>query len=181
MIYPIHLYGHPVLRKETETLSADYPDLEQVINNMFATLDKAGGIGLAAPQVGLALRLFIVDLDPFADEIPEYKGVKKVVINPEIIDKSEKTTVIEEGCLSIPDINEKVERPERITIKYLDEHFEEHEDKYDDWMARVMQHEYDHCHAHLFIDRISPLRRRMIKSKLTSIQKRKVNTRYKSI
>lgn len=181
MIYPIHLYGHPVLRKATEEITPDYPNLKELIDDMFATLEKASGIGLAAPQIGLPIRLFIVDLDPFKEEHPEYEGIKKVIINPEFLEKSEETTVIEEGCLSVPDINEKVERPERIKIKYYDENFEEHIEEYDDWMARVMQHEYDHIDAHIFIDRISPLRRRMIKGKLTAIQKRKVRTKYKAI
>lgn len=181
MIYPIHLYGHPVLRKATEEITPDYPNLKELIADMFATLEKASGIGLAAPQIGLPIRMFIVDLDPFKDEHPEYEGVKKVIINPEFLEKSEKTKVIEEGCLSIPDINEKVERPESIKIKYYDEDFNEHIEEHDDWMARVMQHEYDHIDAHIFIDRISPLRRRMIKGKLTAIQKRKIRTKYKAI
>ncbi len=181
MIYPIHLYGHPVLRKTTVEITADYPNLKELIEDMYLTLDKAGGVGLAAPQVGLAIRMFIVDLDPFADEMPEYKGVRKIVINPEILERSEETVVIEEGCLSIPDINEKVERSDKIKIKYFDENFVEHIETHDDWMARVMQHEYDHIDAHLFIDRISPLRRRLIKGRLTSIQKRKIKTRYKAV
>lgn len=181
MIYPIHLYGHPVLRKATEEITPEYPKLKELIDDMFATLEKASGIGLAASQIGLAIRLFIVDLDPFKEEHPEYEGVKKVIINPEFLEKSEETTVVEEGCLSVPDINEKVERPERIKIKYLDENFVEHVEEHDDWMARVMQHEYDHIDAHIFIDRISPLRRRMIKGKLTAIHKRKVRTKFKSI
>lgn len=180
MIYPIHLYGHPVLRKETEEITPDYPQLKALVDDMFATLEKAGGVGLAAPQIGLAIRLFIVDLDPFKEEDPAFAGVKKVIINPEILWRSEdEFTTVEEGCLSIPDINEKVERPAKIKIKYYDLNFEEHIEEHGDWMARVMQHEYDHIDAHLFIDRISPLRRRMIKGKLTAIQKRKVTPRYK--
>lgn len=181
MIYPIHLYGHPVLRKATKEITAEYPKLKELVADMFATLEKASGIGLAAPQIGLAIRMFVVDLDPFKDEYPEYEGVKKVVINPEFLEKSEDTVVIEEGCLSVPDINEKVERPERIKIKYYDENFEEHIEEHDDWMARVMQHEFDHIDAHLFIDRISPLRRRMLRGKITAIQKRKITTKFKAI
>ncbi|MDA3852779.1 MAG: peptide deformylase [Bacteroidales bacterium] len=181
MIYPIHLYGHPVLRKATTEITPEYPNLSEVIDDMFATLAKASGVGLAAPQVGLAIRLFIVDLDPFKDEHPEYEGVKKVIINPKFLEKSEETASIEEGCLSIPDINEKVERPKKVKIKYYDENFVEHIEEHEDWMARVMQHEFDHIDAHLFIDRISPLRRRLIKGKLTAIHKRKVVTKYKSI
>ena len=181
MIYPIHLYGHPVLRKPTVEITKDYPQLSTVIEDMFLTLDKAGGVGLAAPQVGLAIRMFIVDLNPFADEYPEYAGVRKVIINPSFTAKSEDTVVLEEGCLSIPQVNEKVERPEKVTLKYYDENFVEHIEEYDDWMARVMQHEFDHIDAHLFIDRVSPLRRRMIKGKLTAIQKRKISTKYKAI
>ncbi len=181
MIYPIHLYGHPILRKESKEISPEYPQLKTLIDDMFATLTKAGGVGLAAPQIGLAIRLFIIDLDPFKDEHPEYKGVKKVLINPEFLEKSEETEIIEEGCLSLPEINEKVERPRRIKIRYYDEHFKEHIEEHDGWMARVIQHEYDHIDTHLFIDHISPLRRRMIKGKLNAIQKRKVNAKYKTI
>jgi len=181
MIYPIYLYGHPVLRRATEEVTPEYPNLKEVIENMFATVGKASGIGLAAPQVGLAIRLFIVDLDPFKDEYPEYAGMRKVVINPEFLERSEETVVMEEGCLSVPDINEKVERSVKVKVKYYDENFVEHIEEHDDWMARVMQHEYDHIDAHLFIDRISPLRRRLIKGKLTAIQKRKIVTRYKSV
>lgn len=179
MIYPIHLYGHPVLRKETKEITKDYPKLNELTDDMFATIEKASGVGLAAPQIGLDIRLFVIDLDPFSEEFPEYKDVRKVFINPEIIEESDETTVLEEGCLSLPDINEKVERPSKITIKYLDENFEEHTDTHTDWMARVIQHEYDHIEAHLFIDHISPIRRRMIKGKLNAIQKRKVTTRFK--
>ncbi len=180
MIYPIYLYGHPVLRKETKALTPDYPNLKELVDDMFTTLDKVGGIGLAAPQIGLSIRLFIVDLDPFKDERPEFAGVRKVFINPEFLWRSdEEFTTIEEGCLSVPDINEKVERPAKVKIKYYDLDFKEHIEEHDDWMARVMQHEYDHIDAHLFIDRVSPLRRRMIKGKLAAIQKRKVTPRYK--
>lgn len=180
MIYPIHLYGHPVLRKQAETITKDYPKLQEVITDMFLTLDKASGVGLAAPQVGLPIRLFIIDLNAFAEEYPEYAGIKKVFINPEFTEMSEETCVLEEGCLSIPDINEKVARPESVTIKYYDQDFNEHIEELDGWMARVIQHEYDHIDMHLFVDHISPLRRRMIKGKLGTIQKRKVATRYKS-
>lgn len=179
MIYPIHLYGHPVLRKTSVDITKDYPNLDELIKDMFLTLDKASGVGLAAPQIGLNIRLFIMDLDAFADEFPEYKDVKRVIINPEFLELSEETAVYEEGCLSIPDINEKVERPESIKIKYYDENFEEHIEDYEGWMARVFQHEYDHVDAHMFIDHVSPIRRRMIKGKLNAIQKRKVSTRFK--
>ncbi len=181
MTLPIYLYGHPVLRKSCKEVTPDYQELKQLIEDMFTTLEKSGGVGLAAPQVGLSLRLFIVDLDPYKEEIPEYAGIKKVVINPEFVARSEDTVVMEEGCLSIPGIYEKVERSEKVKIKYVDENFEEHIEECDNWLARVMQHEYDHIDTHVFIDRISPIRRRMIKGKLTSIQKRKVNTKYKSV
>ncbi len=180
MIYPIYLYGHPVLRKQSENITAEYPKLKELIADMFATLEKTGGIGLAAPQIGLNIRLFIVDLDPFKEDRPEFAGVKKAIINPEFLWKSEdEFTTIDEGCLSVPNVNEKVERPAKIKIKYYDENFVEHIEEHDDWMARVMQHEYDHIDAHLFIDHISPIRRAMIKGKLNAIQKRKISLGYK--
>jgi peptide deformylase len=179
MIYPIHLYGHLVLRTKTKEITPDFVGLKELIDNMYQTLEKAGGVGLAAPQIGQSLRLFIIDLDPLSEEYPEYKGLKKIYINPEITPIGEETDISEEGCLSIPEVNEKVERPSHIRITYLDEEFKEHSEDINGWMARVLQHEYDHIDAHLFIDHISPLRRRMIKGKLTAIQKRKVSVRYK--
>ena len=180
MIYPIYLYGHPVLRKQCENITSEYPKLKELVADMFATLEKTGGIGLAAPQIGISIRLFIVDLDPLKEDIPELAGVKKVIINPDFLCKSEdELSTIDEGCLSIPNVNEKVERPAKIKIKYYDEDFVEHIEEHDGWMARVMQHEFDHIDAHLFIDHISPIRRAMIKGKLTAIQKRKISLGYK--
>ena len=160
MILPIYIYGHPVLRKVATNIDPEnYPKLQELIANMYETMYNADGIGLAAPQIGLSDRIFVVDLDPLADEEhPEFKGFKKVFINVEITEGSGDLELVEEGCLSIPDIHEKVPREARIRIKYLDENLQPHDETYDGFMARVIQHEYDHLEAIMFTDRISPMR-----------------------
>ena len=179
MILPVTVYGHPVLRKVAQDISPDYPDLSNLIENMFETMTFAEGIGLAAPQVGLSIRLFIIDLSPMGEENPEFSDFKKVFINAKILERDNGEELEEEGCLSIPHIRERVLRKNRIRIKYLDEKFEEHDEVYEGWIARVIQHEYDHIDGKLFVDKISPIRRRLIKSKLVAISKGKVSVRYK--
>ncbi len=180
MLLPIYLYGQPVLRKVAENVPADYPELPQLAENMFATMDKASGVGLAAPQVGLALRMFVVDGDALSDDYPECAGFKRCMINPEILSESEDTDVKDEGCLSIPGIYEPVKRPKWIEMKYLDENFVEHTERIEGFAARMTLHEYDHLDGKMFIDHVSPIRKQLIKSKLSSILKGKVNTSYKS-
>lgn len=179
MQLPIYLYGQQVLRKATEVVTPEYPGLSALVSNMFETMTNADGVGLAAPQVGLSLRLFVIDLTPMADENEKYTGYKKVFINPEILSFSEETCSMEEGCLSVPDIHESVTRSNSIKVRYQDENFRMFEEQFDDYEARVIQHEYDHLEGKIFTDRISPIRRQLIKAKLTNIVKGKTQPRYK--
>ena len=180
MILPIYIYGHPVLRKETQDIDASYPNLKELVDNMYETMYNADGVGLAAPQVGLVDRIFVIDLSPLADEeSPQYEGLKKTFINARIINRSGDVSSIEEGCLSIPGINESVPRPDTIEIEYLDENLEPHTETFSGFTARVIQHEYDHIDGILFIDHISAIRKRLIKAKLTNMTKGKVSCHYK--
>ena len=179
MILPIYLYGQPVLRRPTEDVEQGEMDVKQLVANMYETLQAAEGCGLAAPQVGLSKRLFVVDGTELAEEYPECADFKQAFINPELIEESEDTSVYSEGCLSLPGISENVVRPKTITIRYLDEDFREHEDTFTDFKARIVLHEYDHLEAHVFTDRISPIRRQFCKNKLTNIAKGKTGARYK--
>ena len=179
MILPIYLYGQSVLRKVTEDITPEYPELKKLIADMFETLTQAEGIGLAAPQIGLPIRLVIVDLDPLAEDSPEFKDFKKVYINAHIVETSEETDSMEEGCLSVPGIHEKVTRPSRIRVQYMDENFNEYDEWVDGFLARVMQHEFDHLEGKVFVDRLSPLRRQMNKNKLGNLAKGKVACDYK--
>lgn len=179
MILPIYTYGHPVLRKITEPIDKDYPKLNELIENMYETMVQAEGVGLAAPQVGLPIRLLVIDLAPFKEDDPELGSFRITMINPEIIEESEEEVEMSEGCLSIPGISETVARPEYIKIKYLDSDFNEHIDEYDGFRARVVQHEYDHLEGHLFTDKVKPLRRQLLKGKLGNITKGKFDCQYK--
>ena len=166
MILPIYTYGQPVLRKVSQDIDADYPELDSLIANMVETLADSEGIGLAAPQIGLNIRLVIIDLDVISDDLPEYKDYKRVFINPHIIEYDDtETETMEEGCLSLPGIHENVKRPTRIHVKYLDRDFVEHDEWISGYLARVMQHEFDHLDAKMFVDRITPLRKQLIKNK----------------
>ncbi len=180
MILPIYLYGQPVLRKVAEDITPEYPELKTLIENMFDTMHHAEGIGLAAPQIGLAIRLVVVDLDVLSEDSPEFKDFRRVYINAHIVETSEETDSMEEGCLSLPGVHEKVSRPVRIHVKYLDENFEEHDEWVDGYLARVMQHEFDHLEGKVFSDRISPLRRQMNKNRLNNLAKGKVACAYKT-
>lgn len=179
MILPIYTYGNPVLRKEAEPIDASYPDLKTLIANMFETMHNADGVGLAAPQIGKAIRLLVVDLSALKEDNPDLADFKLVMINPEMLEMSEEEEEASEGCLSIPGISEKVPRSQWIKIKFLDENFQEHICEYEGFRARVVQHEYDHLEGSLFTDHINPLRRQMIKSKLNNITRGKVNCEYK--
>lgn len=179
MILPIYLYGQTVLRKEAEEVTSDYPELQSLVQNMFATMEHAQGVGLAAPQVGLPLRMFVVDGTPVAEDYPECAGFRRCVINPEILEQSEDKVSGDEGCLSVPGVYEAVTRPNWIVLKYLDENFEEHTEKLHGWAARMALHEYDHLDGKLFIDRVNLIRKQMIKGKLTQILKGKVRTDYR--
>lgn len=181
MILPIYIYGQPVLRKMTADIDPEnYPGLSELIENMFETMYNADGVGIAAPQVGREDRIFVVDLSPLAnDEHPEFKDFKKVFINAHIIERGGEMVSIEEGCLSIPGVHEKVSREDEIRIKYLDQELQPRDEVYTGYAARVIQHEHDHLDGILFVDKVSPLRKRMIKSKLANLGKGKVACEYK--
>ena len=180
MILPIYTYGQPVLRKEAQDITADYPELKKFIEDMWETLAESEGIGLAAPQVGRDVRVVVIDLDVLSEDLPQYKDFRKVYINAHIeeYDDTEKDSS-EEGCLSLPAIHEKVVRPTRIRVKYMDEDFQEHDEWVDGYLARVMQHEFDHLDGKMFIDRISPLRKQLIKSKLRALLQGRFRCGYK--
>ena len=180
MILPIYTYGQPVLRKVAEDIDESYPELKQLVQNMWDTLARSEGIGLAAPQVGLSIRLVVIDLDLISEDMPQYKGFKQVFINPYIeeYDESESDTM-EEGCLSLPGIHEKVTRPTRIRLSWQDEEFGEHDEWIDGYLARVLQHEVDHLDGEVFTDHLKGLRRQMVKSSLTDIVKGRFSCSYK--
>ena len=186
MIYPIVAYGDPVLRKKAKEIPTDYPELDSLLENMFETMYAASGIGLAAPQIAKSIRLFIVDATPFEDDEElseeERKFVstfKKVFINAKVIDETGTEWAFNEGCLSIPDVREDVFRKDTVTIEYYDEHFKKHTDTFDGIVARIIQHEYDHIDGILFTDKLSALKKRLIKGKLTNISKGKVSIDYR--
>ncbi len=186
MILPVTAYGHPILRKVGVEIDKDYPNLSELLENMRETMVSDQGVGLAAPQIGKAIRLFIVDTSPFAeddeledDERAFLKNFKKVFINAKIIKEEGEEWPFTEGCLSIPDIREDVFRHEKITIEYVDENFEKHTDVIDGLAARVVQHEYDHTEGIMFTDKISSLKKRLIKKKLENITKGKINPDYR--
>jgi peptide deformylase len=179
MILPIFAYGQPVLKKEAVPIDPDYPELAGLIENMWETMYNANGVGLAAPQVGLAIRLFIVDTAQVMEEGKEAEGIKKVFINAEILEEEGEPWIYEEGCLSIPHINGDVERLPEVRIHYLDENFEAHEETFSGINARVIQHEYDHIEGILFLDHLKPLKRKLIKRKLDNIRKGKIEVDYR--
>lgn len=186
MVLPIVAYGDPVLRKKAKEIPQDYPKLKELIENMWETMYGAYGVGLAAPQVGLPLRMFMIDTSPFAEdedlsdqERKELTGLKKVYINPTMLDEKGDEWAFNEGCLSIPDIREDVFRKPEITIEYYDENFNKHTESYKGLAARVIQHEYDHIEGILFTDKLSSLKKRLIKGKLSSISKGKITVDYR--
>ena len=179
MILPVYVYGQPVLRKVAEDITPDYPNLKELIQNMFETMDHADGVGLAAPQIGLPIRVVVVDLDVLSEDYPEYKGFRKAYINAHILEVSGEEVSMEEGCLSLPGIHESVKRGNKIRVKYLDEDLVEHDEIVEGYLARVMQHEFDHLDGKMFIDHLSPLRKQMIKGKLNAMLKGKAHCTYK--
>ena len=179
MILPIYVYGQPVLRKVAEDITPDYPGLKELIANMFETMDHAEGVGLAAPQIGLPIRVVVVDLDVLSEDYPEYKNFRKVYINPHILEVSGEEISMEEGCLSLPGIHEPVRRPTRIRVSYLDEDFQPHDEWVEGYLARVMQHEFDHLDGKMFVDHLSMLRKQMVKGKLGNLLKGNFRCAYK--
>ncbi|MEZ7876630.1 MAG: peptide deformylase [Polaribacter sp.] len=186
MILPIVAYGDPVLRKVADAIDAAYPDLEKLITNMKETMYNASGVGLAAPQIGKAIRLFLIDASPFAedDNLSEeertvLKSFNRVFINPKILEEEGEEWIFNEGCLSIPDVREDVSRQPKITIEYQDENFKVHTETLEGLAARVFQHEYDHIEGILFTDKLSTLKKRIIKKKLENISKGKISADYR--
>lgn len=179
MILPIYAYGQPVLKKEGQPIDRDYPGLEQLIADMWETMYHAEGVGLAAPQIGHSIRLFVVDTMQMMKEGSDLVGIKKVFINAEIVDEEGAPWEYEEGCLSIPDIRGDVERLPRIRLQYLDEKFHSHDEVFDGMNARVIQHEYDHIDGILFVEHLKPLKRRLIQRRLQAIKEGKVQADYR--
>lgn len=181
MILPIVAYGHPVLKKVAEPIESDSPELQELIDSMFETMHHASGVGLAAPQIGKSIRLFIIDSTLMLDEESEEEGLREVFINARVIEETGTEWTYEEGCLSIPEIRENVDRPPRITLRYLDREFREHERSFTGITARVIQHEYDHIEGVLFTDHIAPLRKRMLKGKLRKISQGRIDPGYRMV
>lgn len=179
MILPVYVYGQPVLRKVAEDITPDYPNLKELIVDMFETMDRADGVGLAAPQIGLDIRVVVINLDVISDDMPEYKGFKKAFINAHVLETEGDMVSMEEGCLSLPGIHETVKRYSRAHVKYMDENFVEHDEWVEGFLARVMQHEFDHLEGTMFIDHLSALRKQMIKGKLNAMLKGKARCAYK--
>ena len=167
MILPIYIYGHPVLRAENAIVTPDFEGLNDLIENMKETMYHTQGIGIAAPQVGVNARIVFIDVDPLAEDFPELKDVRMLLINPQItIDETAEPVTREEGCLSVPGIHENVQRIEKIHLHWQDENFQEHDQDIEGYLARVVQHECDHLEKTLFVDRISPIRKQLIRAKL---------------
>lgn len=179
MILPIVAYGDTVLRKKAEDVKSDYPRIQEIIADMFETMYNASGVGLAAPQIGLAIRLFIVDAAPFADEDKKLKLFKRVFINAHLVEEEGEQWSFNEGCLSIPGVREDIMRKPVIHLRYCDENFVEHTETFKGMAARIIQHEYDHIDGVLFTDKVSPLKKRLLKGKLNDISNGKVNVDYR--
>ena len=179
MILPVYAYGQPVLKKVAKDIAPDYPGLEELIANMWETMENANGVGLAAPQIGKSIRLFIIDSAPMQEEGEEHLGKRGVFINAEIVEEMGDDCSYSEGCLSIPDVSGDVIRPEEIIIRYLDENFAEHEETFTGMNARVIQHEYDHIDGILFTELLKPLKRRMVNRKLEKIRKGDTSASYR--
>ena len=179
MILQVVAYGDPVLKRVADDIDKDYPEFEKLLEDMWETMYNAEGVGLAAPQIGKSIRLFLVDATPFSEEEPELADFKKVFINAEILEEEGDEWAFSEGCLSIPEIREDVNRQETIRIRYQDENFNEFEEEFSGLAARVIQHEYDHIEGVLFTDKLSAMRKRLLSKKLTKIAKGEVRASYK--
>ena len=179
MIYPIVIYGSPVLRKVAQEIDKDYPELDKFIGYMWETMYQSDGLGLAAPQVGKSIRLFVIDGTPLEEDEPKLKDFKKVFINAEIVERAGDNITVNEGCLSIPLLREDVVRPSKVRIGYYDENFVFHDEWFDGMAARVIQHEFDHTEGILFTDKVAPIKKRLLKGKLQAISKGKFKVDYK--
>lgn len=178
MKLPVYLYGHPVLRKTSEEISSDYPELKVLIANMFETMYASEGVGLAAPQIGRNDRIIVIDADPVAENFPECAGRRLALINPELEVLDGDKVTRQEGCLSLPGLSENVPRVEHIRLNWLDEDFNEHEEEMSGFLSRIVQHEYDHLEGHMYIDHISPIRRQLIRGKLNNIISGRTRVNY---
>lgn len=181
MIYPIVVYGHPILRKVAVEIDRDYPGLQQLIADLFETMYYSDGLGLAAPQIGKSIRIFVIDGKELAEDEPTLADFKKVFINSHITEKSSDLVPMTEGCLSIPNLREEVVRESRIRINYYDENWEYHDEVYEGYKARIIQHEYDHLDGILFPDKLSPIRKRLLRGKLLAISKGNFEADYRTI
>lgn len=180
MVYPIVVYGSPMLRKVAKDIDKDFKDLDKLIEDMYETMEASDGIGLAAPQIGKSIRIFVIDASPMAEDDSTLEGFKKVFINPQIVDETGDKWGFVEGCLSLPEIREEVQRPSSVTIEYLDVNFEAHKETYEGIKARIIQHEYDHLDGVLFTDLVSPLKKKLLKGRLNNIAKGKTMAAYKT-
>ncbi len=180
MVYPIVVYGSPLLRKISKEVDQDDPKLKMIVDDLFETMYVSDGVGLAAPQIGKSIRVFVIDGTELAEEDPGMEGFKKAFINPKIVEKTGELWAFTEGCLSLPNIRESVDRPEQVRVQYYDENFHFFDETYDGIRARVIQHEYDHLEGVLFIDKIAPLTKKLLKGKLNDIAKGKANAAYKT-
>ncbi len=181
MFLPIVAYGHPTLKKMSVDIDKDYPGLDKLIENMWESMYESNGVGLAAPQINLNIRLFLIDAEPFQEQYPEAKGQKKAVINAHILEEEGEEWSFQEGCLSVPDIHEEVMRKPRIHIQYYDENWEFHDEWIEGIVARIMQHEYDHIDGKIFIERLSSMRKMLLKRRLNDITMGNVSTSYRMI
>lgn len=180
MILPIYLYGQPVLRRETEDIEPDYPELQKLIADMWETMYASDGVGLAAPQIGKSISLIVLDGSVFGEDFPECRDSKMVLINPELeILEDVEPVSRPEGCLSLPGMSENVKRYEHVRLNWLDENFTEHEKEFSGFLSRIIQHEFDHLLGTVYTDRVSPIRKQMIKGKLNNIARGKTNAAYR--
>lgn len=180
MVYPVVLFGSPVLRKVAKNIDKDFPNLDKLIEDMWETMEASDGVGLAAPQIGKSIRLFVIDASPMAEDEPSLKDFRRVFINANIIEETGEEWGFVEGCLSVPEIREEVYRPSTVTIEYYDENFEFHKETLEGIGARIVQHEYDHLEGTMFVDKVSPLKKKLLKGRLTNISKGKVRANYKT-
>lgn len=180
MIYPIYLYGHPVLRKQCEPIKPELPELKQLVADMFETMYNSDGVGLAAPQIGKSIRLVVIDGNVLAENFPECKDLKLTLINPELeVIEDEEPVTREEGCLSLPGLSENVKRYEHVKLSWLDEDLNPHEQEFKGFASRIIQHELDHLEGEVYTDHVSPIRKQLIRSKLNNISKGKISCGYK--
>ncbi|MBK3519110.1 peptide deformylase [Carboxylicivirga marina] len=181
MVLPVAVYGHPILRKVAQKVDRLYPNLDSIIRDLWATMYRTDGIGLAAPQVAKSIRVFVIDADVYKDEYPELRGFKRVFINPTLEPLKGPNEWMTEGCLSVPAINKRVKRPMRIQLSYQDENFNSVKEVFEGMTARIIQHEYDHLEGRLFIDHLHPFKRLLLKSKLRALSSGQLNVGYKVI